>query len=957
MTAGAASLADRISRAPIAHDPAPAADVAALFADLAGPVRELLAGTAGCSPYLGGLMRREADWLREALGSPPEASLAAILAAPHPGDPGPSLRTAKRRVALLAALADLGGAWDLDAVTGALTAFADHACQTALAAALAAEIARGKLPGVTEDDLPDAAGLFFLAMGKMGAGELNYSSDIDLIVLFDESRHNADAYADIRRGFVRVTQKVVKTLSENTAEGYVFRTDLRLRPDPSVTPVCIATDPAERYYESLGRTWERAAFIKARPCAGAVEAGRAFLDRLRPFVWRRHLDYAAIQDAHDMRLRIRAHKGLAGPIRVLGHDLKLGAGGIREIEFFTQTRQLITGGRDPDLRSRRTLDALAALTGKGWVEEPVRDALTAAYVAHRTLEHRLQMLDDAQTHHMPKSAEAFARLADFCGETDREAFSEALRARLTEVHALTEPFFAQERAVAPAPDLATIFRDPEAAAARIADWRRYPAMRSERARTIFKRIQPELLARLKDAAQPDEALIALDAFMARLPAGVQVFSLFEANPPLLDLLVDIAGSTPELARHLGRNAGVFDAVISPDFYKPLRGADELRAELTAILAAIDDYESALDRARVWMKERHFRIGVHLLRGLAEADEAGAAYSAVADATVAALLPRVQTEFARRHGPAPGGGAAVVAMGKLGSREMTVSSDLDLLVIYDAAPDAQSEGRRPLAAPVYFARLTQSLIAALTSPTSEGILYRVDMRLRPSGRQGPVAVSLAGFRRYQAEEAWTWEHLALTRARVVAGPADLGARVTEAIAAVIAAPHDPAKVLADARDMRRRLAEAHAEAAANPWEAKLGPGRMMDIELLAQTGALLHGLVGVRRPRAMLDRLAKAGWLARGDAARLAAQLERLASLQQLVRLAADHTIDPSEAGAGLVRLVLATTGAPDLPALAAQLAEEAAACAHLIAARLDVAPAGDAPPEPTASDAAPSDAK
>ncbi|MBP7001041.1 bifunctional [glutamine synthetase] adenylyltransferase/[glutamine synthetase]-adenylyl-L-tyrosine phosphorylase [Amaricoccus sp.] len=933
MTAGAA-LADRVSRAPIPHDPAQAAEAAALFADVAPAARELLAATAGCSPYLGGLMRRDPDWLRAALAAPPEETLAALLAAADPADPARSLREGKRRVALLAALADLGGAWDLDAVTGALTAFADRAVATALTAALTAEIARGKLPGVTEADLADAAGLFVLAMGKMGAAELNYSSDIDLIVLFDETRHDDDAYADIRRGFVRVTQKLVKLLSENTADGYVFRTDLRLRPDPSVTPVCIATDPAERYYESMGRTWERAAFIKARPCAGAIDAGWSFLDRLRPFVWRRHLDYAAIQDAHDMRLRIRAHKGLGGPIRVPGHDLKLGAGGIREIEFFTQTRQLITGGRDPSLRSRRTLDALDALTGKGWVERPVRDALTAAYVEHRTLEHRLQMLDDAQTHRMPKTEEELARLADFCGAPDRAAFAEALRARLTEVHALTEPFFTQERAAAPAPDLAAIFADPEAAAARMADWRRYPAMRSERARSIFKRIEPELLTRLKGAAQPDAALIALDAFLARLPAGVQVFSLFEANPPLLDLLVDIAGSTPELARHLGRNAGILDAVIGADFYKPLRGADELRAELTESLAAVPDYERALDRARVWMKERQFRIGVHLLRGLAEADEAAAAYSAVAEATVAALLPRVEAEFARRHGPAPGAGAAVVAMGKLGSREMTVSSDLDLLVLYDAPPDAQSEGSRPLAAPVYFARLTQSLIAALTSPMAEGVLYKVDMRLRPSGRQGPVAVSLASFRRYQAEEAWTWEHLALTRARVVAGPADLGARVAEAIAGTLARPHDAAKVLADARDMRRRLAEAHAEAAANPWEVKLGPGRMMDIELLAQTGALLAGLVGVRRPRQMLDRLARSGWLPRDDAARLAAQLDRLASLQQLGRLAADHTIDPSEAGAGLVRLVLATTEAPDLAALKAQLAEEAVAGAALINARL-----------------------
>ena len=327
-----------------------------------------------------------------------------------------SLRVARGRAALLVALADLGGAWGLAEVTGALTALADRAVQLGLTALVAEEIARGKLPGVTEADIPEAAGMFVLAMGKMGARELNYSSDIDLIVLFDESRHDPDDYADLRKGFIRVTQRLVKLLSEVTADGYVFRVDLRLRPDPSVTPVCIASDPAEHYYESVGRTWERAAYIKARPCAGAIAAGEAFLARLRPFVWRRHLDFAAIEDAQDIRRRIRAHKGLAGPLRLAGHDLKLGQGGIREIEFFTQTRQLIVGGRDPELRQRETLAALAALAEKGWVDRDTAATLADAYIAHRELEHRLQMLEDAQTQRLPESPAEMARLADFCGK-------------------------------------------------------------------------------------------------------------------------------------------------------------------------------------------------------------------------------------------------------------------------------------------------------------------------------------------------------------------------------------------------------------------------------------------------------------------------------------------------------------------------------------------------------------
>ncbi len=931
------SLLSRIACAPLVHDADRAGDIRARFAGLAPEARDLLAATGSASSYLATLMEREADWLREAFTEAPEAAMAAILreaAAESPAALADSLRIAKRRAALLIALADLGGVWDLAAVTGALTDLADRAVALGLTALVRAEIDRGKLPGCTEDDAAEAAGMFVLAMGKMGARELNYSSDIDLIALFDESRHDPTDYGALRRGFIRITQRLVKLLQEQTAEGYVFRTDLRLRPDPSVTPVCIATEPAERYYESLGRTWERAAFIKARPCAGAIEAGAAFLDGLAPFVWRRHLDYAAIQDAQDMRLRIRKHKGLTGPLTIPGHDLKLGQGGIREIELFTQTRQLIVGGRDPGLRQSATLPALRALAGKGWVPRDAAAELEAAYIAHRTLEHRIQMLDDAQTQHLPATEAGLARLAALAG-TDAGSLEAALRGRLGRVSALTEPFFAPD-APAPraAPEVEEIFTDPEAARARMAGWNRLPAFRTERARRIFHRIEPEILTRLAAAADADEALRSLDIFLSGLPAGVQLFSLFDAHPALLDLLVAICATAPELARYLGRNAGVLDAVISGDFYRPFPPMSELNADLARRLADAEDYETALNLSRIWMKERHFRIGTHLLRQIAEPEEAATAYSAVAEAALRALYPVVVREFARRHGPPPGAGAVVLGMGKLGSREMTASSDLDLIAIYDAEGAETSEGRKPLSVQTYYARLTQALIAALTAPMAEGALYKVDMRLRPSGRAGPVAVALGGFRRYQAEEAWTWEHLALTRARVVAGPPELAQSVAAAVREVIRRPHDEARVLADAADMRRRLTEAHGVAADHPWEVKLGPGRMMDIELLAQSGALLCNLGDARRPGRMLDRLGRTGWLDRDEAGRLATALDRLAAIGQIMRLASDHTMSPKEGGAGLEDLVLTTTGMPDLATLETTLAEARHDAARIITARL-----------------------
>jgi [glutamine synthetase] adenylyltransferase / [glutamine synthetase]-adenylyl-L-tyrosine phosphorylase len=505
----------------------------------------------------------------------------------------------------MSALCDLGGVWPLEDVTEALTRLADRAVHLALTTGVAEEIRRGRLPGATPDDAATAGGMVALAMGKMGAGELNYSSDIDLICLFDETRYPG-AEQEARASFIKVTRRMTAVLSDVT-DGYVFRSDLRLRPDASVTPVCLSMAAAEAYYEAEGRTWERAAYIKARPCAGDLQAGARFLKTLTPFVWRKHLDFAAIQDAHDMRLRIRDHRGLHGPIAVEGHNLKLGAGGIREIEFFTQTRQLIAGGRDPDLRDRTTVGGLAALAGKRWMPAEVAEELTELYRAHREVEHRLQMVNDAQTHVMPATAEGVARIAAFCGQSEAE-FRAGLLDRLNRTDRLTEGFFAPGEAE-PAPELS------ETARAITRGWETYPALRSDRAQAIFRRLRPRMLRELARAANPDEALTALDGFLAGLPAGVQVFSLFEANPVLIELIVDIAGTAPGLARYLSRNAGVLDGVIGGSFWGDWPGLAALRLDLSGRLALAPDYEARLDAARRWAKEWHFRIGVHHLRGL------------------------------------------------------------------------------------------------------------------------------------------------------------------------------------------------------------------------------------------------------------------------------------------------------------------------------------------------------
>ncbi|MDU9003403.1 [protein-PII] uridylyltransferase family protein [Sedimentitalea todarodis] len=905
------SLCKNITRMPRAYDRDLGAEARAAVPGASGDLASLIEGAAGSSPYLRALIAREADWLIEAADDPDAAIAACIadIAALPPNQLKSGLRQAKRRVALMTALADLAGVWPLERVTGILTDLGGQVCDAAIKSEIANLIRRKKLPGLTEDDVATAGGLFVLAMGKMGAHELNYSSDIDLICLFDETRFDPDDFYEARQGMVRATRNMCSLLSERTAEGYVFRTDLRLRPDPAVTPVCMAAEAAERYYESLGRTWERAAYIKARPAAGDIAAGERFLNTLTPFVWRRHLDFAAIQDAHDMRLRIRENKGTGRALSVPGHDMKLGRGGIREIEFFTQTRQLIAGGRDVGLRQRETVAGLAALAEKGWIPPDVAVQLSDHYRAHREVEHRIQMVNDAQTHKVPQSDEGISRIACLMDTTPTDLLA-SIGQRLGEVHALTEDFFAPDHA--PPPAQAPVDFD----ASILARWPTYPALRSQRAQQIFERLRPELLVRLGRTSKPEEALLALDGFLSGLPAGVQLFSLFEANTQLIDLLVDIVGTSPALAGHLSRNAGVFDAVIGGDFFSDWPGFEALEAELKRLLREEPDYETQLDTARRWNKEWHFRIGVHHLRGLVDAETAGAQYADLARAVIAALCPLVVRQFSVKHGPPPGRGASVLGMGSLGAGRLNAMSDLDLIVIYDPQDVDASDGRRPLATRTYFARMTQALITALTAQMSQGRLYEVDMRLRPSGSQGPVATSWSSFQNYQEDEAWVWEHLALTRARVIAGVEELADDIEAFRKAILSTRRDRKQVLNEVAEMRKKIAGA--KSPEGVWDAKIGAGRMQDIELVAQAGALLSGS-GARDVASGLQGAVDCGWMDAENAAQLNVCYDLCWSVQTSARLLSGQTLKLADLGEGGAAFLCRSTGYDTLEALSEAL--------------------------------------
>ena len=895
-------------------------------------VAELLTGIYSGSPYLSGLIDRDAARLQRLLVSAPGVRLeelrvelaAELQAARVRADAMRALREFKAEVALLTALADLGGVWPVLVVTAALTQCADAAVDGAVRFLFREAAARGQWWADGEGRV-SPSGYIVIAMGKGGAGELNYSSDVDLIVFYDPERTRVAPGVDPQVFFVRLTRDLVQLLSERTGDGYVFRTDLRLRPDPGATQLALSTDAALIYYESVGQNWERAALIKARPCAGDLEAGRQLIEALSPFIWRKYLDFAAIADVHAMKRQIHAYRGF-GHIAVAGHNIKLGRGGIREIEFFVQTQQLIAGGRQPDLRVPQTLAALRALAVRGWIKEQVAVDLAQAYIFLRRIEHRLQMVADEQTHEIPDDPARLLSFALFCGYPDVDTFSRELTRQLETVQRHYAALF-EDTPELTAGGANMVFAgekdDPTTVAALkamgyerpaqvleiVRAWHhgRYPAMRSPRARELLTEVQPLLITALADTTDADRALASFDRFMSELPTGLQLFSLLRANPGLLRLLANIMGTAPRLARILSRRRRLLDAVLDPGVLGNLPTREELDRLIEAEIGSGNhDMQYVLDRARVVGSEQQFLLGVRVLSGAIKANQAGGAYALLAERLIDHLKAASERELERAHGRVLGGGAAVIAMGKLGGREMTAASDLDLILVYDFDPAVtQSDGFRPLAPTHYYARLTQRLISALSSATAEGTLYEVDMRLRPSGQKGPVASQLSSFVEYQAEEAWTWEHLALTRARVIAGPPELRARVEAAIRKALLKPRDLKKLTADVREMRERIAKE--KGTHDIWDLKQVRGGLVDLEFIAQYLQLKHAAADPQ----VLDQNTVGAYRKLRDARLLAAEpadaligaMRLMHDLTQILRLCLEGRFDPATAPSGLKELL------------------------------------------------------
>ena len=896
----------------------------------------ILRALGGNSPYLSDLAIREATTLRHLWRDGPDAVAEAALRTIGGLSPtadraavAGTLRQAKRRVALCAAVADIGGVWTLRQVTATLSALAEAALGASVAFGLRAAAGRGALTLPRGRRMLAECGLVVLGMGKLGARELNYSSDIDLVLIYDPERHPGNAQ-ELGAVFTRLTRDVCTLMETRDADGYVFRTDLRLRPDPAATPPAVSLAAALAYYESMGENWERAAMIKARPVAGDRALGERFLREIRPFIWRRHLDFAAVADIRAMKRRMDAHHATAlasapDPVqRIAGHDVKLGQGGIRGVEFATQTMQLVWGGRTPALREPTTDGALEALVAAGHVTRITADELLDAYRFLRRVEHRLQMVADRQTHSLPPDVAGVERFARFMGFASGQAFATVLLRHLEKVshhdaHLFDMPVSLETVTLGGDGLRAMGFTEPDRVQAAVTAWRAgVPrAFRSERARALLEAVLPGLLRALSAQRQPDAAFARADTLLRRLPAGVQLLSLLQRRPLLLDRIAAVLGAAPSLADHLAQVPAALDGLLSPEQADPDTAA-LLHAQLTDA-RALDD---AIAIVRRTVRAEEFRLAVAQMEGRIDADTAGVQRTMLADAALSVLVPRVLASHAERHGTVAGGGMAVVLLGKGGGREMMAGSDLDLMLVYDHAPDAgESDGKRRLPASQYYIRAAHAIVGALTAPGVDGALYAVDMRLRPSGNKGPVAVSLAAFRHYHAADAWIWERMALTRARVVTGPPALCQAIEHALDEAMNGA-ERAAILPDAAAMRARMLRdlpPH-----GPWDVKLMPGGQIEVEFVVQTALLL---TPAARPaqtvRVAIAHLGAAGALPEADAAILTEADRFWRTIQGLLRITVGSR-PPPELPDPAMDALLGATDSCDAAAFHARVARLAA---------------------------------
>lgn len=854
------------------------------------------------SPFLAGLAERNPDTVAAVRDKGLADAIRDGLEAAACDDVAIMLRRQRQVVSLAVGIADICGMASLEEVVGHLSAFADHALHLAIRAAII-------------ERTPDAEprGFAALALGKHGSRELNYSSDIDPILIFDPSALPHRPREEPVEAAVRIARRVVELLQTRDEHGYVFRVDLRLRPSPEISPLALPIDAALSYYESAALPWERAAFIRARAAAGDIALGQHFLDSIRPFIWRRSIDFGAVQEIRQISSRIRDHYAQGqqlGP----GYDLKRGRGGIREIEFYTQIHQLIHGGREPQLRAPATLDALRALGDAGRIADTAAADLTEAYRLYRTIEHRLQMVDDHQTHRLPREADALDNVARLHGLEGGASLIALLRPHIDRVGTLYDGLdTGEERLPQRADKLEMLlagagFADPGAARQRIEAMRegKSRALRTPVAQAALEAMLPTLVAALGKAPLPQDALNRFEDLVAGLPSAINLFRLLQARPSLARALIDVLSHAPTLSQALGRRPALLDGLIdstalaAPPPFETL--VEEFRAGESK-----DSYEQLLDGVRQRVGERRFALGVQLIEAVSDPIDVAQGYARVAEAALTVLADATIAEFEEAHGKVPGGELLVVALGRLGGGALTHASDLDIVYLFTGNDFmAESDGRRPLGTTTYFNRLAQRVSAALSVATASGPLYEVDTRLRPSGTQGPLAVSVDSFAQYQRESAWTWEHMALTRARTIFGSTPARAQVDAMIAEVLGRSRTDAVLTAEVVKMRGDIARH--KPPSSPFDVKLIDGGLVDAEFAVHLLQLRHGAGFDPRLRTAMRLLSEEKLI---DPAIIQAH-ELLTRMLVTLRLVSPASSEPPEASKPLVAR---TCGQADWPSL------------------------------------------
>ena len=793
------------------------------------------------------------------------------------------LRRQRHGLALAVALGDLSAELPLEQVTRLLSDFADCAIDEAIRTAILERV-------------PDAdpQGFVAIAMGKLGSHELNYSSDVDLLLLFDPATLPKRGRDDAGEGAVRIARRVIEILQRRTEDGYVQRVDLRLRPSPEVTPIALPIDAAISHYESSALPWERAAFIRARAAAGDIALGHRFLDAIQPFVWRRSLDFGVIEDVRAISARIRDHfaqSAVIGP----GYDLKRGRGGIREVEFFVQIQQMIHGGRDSSVRRPATLDAIEALVAAGHLDRTTAGELAGAYRLLRTIEHRVQMVEDAQTHLLPAAPEALDNVAHLHGLPAGPELLALVTPHVEQAGRIFDSLapgdrthFSNDRDVL-LRELGELgFGDVEAAARHVADWRSGKArsLRSPAAQQAFEAMLPGLMQAIATGADPGHSLNRLSDIVERLSSGVNFFRLLEARPALARLFAKVLAHAPALSDQLARRPELFEGLFDASSFAMPPPPEQFALGLEQAMAG-QPYDVALDRARRLVNERRFALGVQLIDRRRDPLEVAHGYARVAEGALHALASTTVGEFEQLHGRFAEGELVILGLGRLGGGELTHASDLDLIYLHTAQPDTVSDGAKPLGPNDYFNRLASRVTAALSVPTPAGPLYEVDTRLRPEGSTGMLIVSVEAFEKYQQDSAWTWEHMALCRARPVFGSVPARTGVAEIIGRILTTKRSPETLLRDAAKMRAEM-ERH-KPPQSPLDVKLGPGGLVDLEFAVHVLQLMHGVALDPRIDVAIDQLSAASLVP----ANISEAQKLLTRMLVMMRLVAPGDVKPT----------------------------------------------------------------